>query len=123
MTDRFQNVRQVTSPSSQNSPFGSSLVQNRIGTGNINTSVNAVQPTKLEFASNSNLMSSQASYSSRSNNNQFYASQVTNSNIYGNYSNLSESSVKNFYKGLGSLPEDRLRVIAKNFMKAYGSGN
>jgi hypothetical protein len=49
-------------------------------------------------------MSSQASYSSRSNNNQFYTSQVSNSNIYGNYSNLSESSVKNFYKGLGILP-------------------
>jgi len=69
MSDKFQNIRQVQSPSSQNSPFGSSIVMNRIGSGNINPSI--VQPTKLEFASNSNLMSSQASYSSRSNN-QFF---------------------------------------------------
>jgi hypothetical protein len=47
MTDKFQNVRQVTSPSSQNSPFGTSFIQSRVGSGNINPSMNAVQPTKL----------------------------------------------------------------------------
>jgi hypothetical protein len=47
MTDKFQNVRQVTSPSSQNSPFGSSLIQSRMGSGNIIPGINSVQPTKL----------------------------------------------------------------------------
>lgn len=74
---------------------------------------------------------SQASYATSSGNKppqQFYTSQVTqqqpsissSKNLFT--SNVSDSSMRQFYRGLGSLPEDRLKFIAQSFLKVYGSG-
>ncbi len=101
-------MRQISSPLSNNSSFSQSIVVNKIN----------FPQTKLDFGSSTNLISSQSSYSNGGN--QFYQSQVSKNNFYT--SNASQSSVRQFYQGLSILPEERLKQIAQNFIKVYGSG-
>ena len=39
-----------------------------------------------------------------------------------NYNPLQESTVRGIGRGLGSLPEERIRKIAKDFAAFYGNG-
>lgn len=100
--DRLQNMRYVSSPP-QNSPqeqFYTSIVTKRglDGTRLFQDSVVRNDPKKsfgeISLAKSGFLSSS----------------------------NIQESMIKGISRGLGSLPEDRLRKIAKDFITQYGNG-
>lgn len=95
MTQRFDNARNISSPTSHSGSFSQSTVMN----------TNNFSEPRQQYGSSNNLKYSQASYSTSNNKpSQFYTSQVNQTtNFYA--SNVSESSVRQFYKGLGSLPE------------------
>ncbi len=99
---RFQNIKMTTSPSQQSSPYevsSSTIITKR-----------TFQPTKL-----------------------FQESTVRNDNRYGfgdislaksgfySSTSIPDSIVTGFGRGLGNLPEDRLRKIATDFINLYGS--
>lgn len=99
--ERFQNVKLVSSPSAQSSPFdpSNSIVTRR-----------GIEPTRLF-----NESTVQPKYS-------FADIALAKSGFYSSTS-LQDSTVKGFTRNISGLSEDRLRKIAKDFTSAYGNGN
>lgn len=101
--DRLQNMRHVSSPpqSSPNEQFYTSIVTNRglNGTRLFQESVVRNEPKKS-----------------------FGDISLARSGFFSG-SSLQDSMVKGINRGLGNLPEDRLRKIAKDFITQYGNGS
>ena len=99
----FQNVRTVSSPyNSTFDPYASNV------TGS-HRPIDSVSGFKTSIVGGTSQFSSSKVGMSRSN---LYASSV-----------MGESTVRGIGRGIGNLPEDRLREIAKEFIKTYGNGN
>lgn len=100
--DRLQNMRYVSSPpqNSPQEPFYTSIVTNR-----------GVNPSRL-FQESTVRTDSKKSFGDIS---------LARSGFLSG-SSVQDSTIKGINRGLGSLPEDRLRKIAKDFVAQYGNG-
>lgn len=109
--DRFKDIKLATSPlSSNNSPNYSYETHRSIV---LNRANNELPPTKLDFRSNAD---------SKFTNINMIQSQVVNNSTRNPMADSTINYMRSIYRGIPGLSEDRLRYIAENFMKMYGTG-
>ena len=118
--DPFRNIKTITSPTATTNPAYTS----QFSTSSVTRKVESFsfEPNRVEFTNSNRFQSGLAQSNARIN---FDDSSLSRSGVYGSGSGggdrsiLYESSVR-IGKGIGLLPEDRLKIISKKFMDLYG---